>query len=222
LQRGAEVALHEQLAGLGRPAAGQIDRGAAVPAAILLGVLLDVVGQERIHDEAVAREARRGGRDLAERHGAVARQRGDPGIGRRRHHGAAHACRHGAAVLAHEHLRIEFLGPPAQPVDGDDLLLGGRVEDDRRHARDVDDVGLDHAEHHAGRAARVDRVAAGLQDLESGMRRQIVTGRDHMARAGDRRAMDEHGGTSRWGWARLTPGGRLVTAAPQGDGEERA
>ena len=54
---------------------------------------------QRVDGKAVAREADRGLRDLAEAHRAEALERGDPGIGRRRHHRAQDALRDLAAVV---------------------------------------------------------------------------------------------------------------------------
>ena len=58
------------------------------------------------------------------------------------------------------------------------LAVLRRVDDLRRDAAEIHLVGLQHADRDAGRDAGVDRVAARLQDLEPGVRREIMSGRD--------------------------------------------
>ena len=100
-------------------------------------------------------------------------QRGDPGIGRGRHHGAQHAVRDFAAMLAHEQVGRQRTRPVAEAGDRLDRAIR-HAEDDRRDAGEIDQIGLQHAQRDPGGATRVDRVAARLQDREPGRRGQIV------------------------------------------------
>ena len=79
------------------------------------------------------------------------------------------------------------LRPDAEAADREDLAALGMVEDDRRHARDVDDVALQHAERDARGHPGVDGVAARLQNLKPGMRRQVVARGDDVPPAADHR-----------------------------------
>ena len=86
-----------------------------------------------MHGEALARIANGGARDVAEAHGAVALERQDPRIWRRRHHRAEDAQRDHAAVLAEESLEPRGPGPAAEPADDHRLVaLGTKVRTDRR------------------------------------------------------------------------------------------
>jgi hypothetical protein len=66
--------------------------------------------------------------------------------------------------MLHEIVGRHALWPRPQAADGEDLPAFGVVEDDRRDARDIDEVALQHAKRDAGRHARIDGVAASLQD----------------------------------------------------------
>ena len=141
--------------------------------------------------------------DLAEAHRAVALQRRDPGVGRRRHDDAQDAERDLAAVLAHEELGVERARPGAEPGDRHDLALLGVVDHDRRDAGEIDEVDLQDAERDPGRDAGIDRVAAGLQYLEPGGGGEVMPGGDGVRGDGDGRAMGvAHGGCSRDGLSR--------------------
>src|SRR6185436_14717377 len=48
---------------------------------------------------------------------------------------------------------------------------------------EVHHLQLDNAEHDAGGDARIDGIAAGFEDLESGLGCQVMTGNDYMLRA---------------------------------------
>jgi hypothetical protein len=129
---------------------------------------------------------------FTEGHRAVLLERLDPCRGRRGHHGAQNARRHRAAMLAPEILDRRRLGPRAEAVDVHDLALFREVDHERRNAGEVDAIGLQHAERDAGGDAGIDRIAAGLENLETGVRGGIVTGGDHVLRAGDRRTIGGH------------------------------
>ncbi len=100
-------------------------------------------------------------------------------------------------MLALKELRIERLWPGAEAGDRHDLLFVGEVDHDRRDTGDIDEIALQDAERDPGGAARIDRVAARLQDVEAGGRRQIMARRDGVPGDGDGRPMGcclGHGG----------------------------
>ncbi len=140
-------------------------------------VPLEAGGHQRIHRKAVPRQADRRCRDLAKAHRAIAPERRDPGVGGGRHHGSQHALRDFAAVLALKELRVEGPWPGAETGDRHDLLFVGEVDHDRRDPGDIDEIALQDTERDPGSAARIDRVAAGLQNVEACGRRQIVARR---------------------------------------------
>ncbi len=92
-------------------------------------------------------------------------------------------------MLAHEELGVERARPSAEPGDRDDLALLGVVDHDRRDAGEIDEVDLQDAERDPGRDAGIDRVAAGLQDLEPGGGGEVMPGGDGVRCDGDCRAM---------------------------------
>ena len=188
LQRARQIGLHELLPRLRHAPVGQKDRGVGLPAPVFVLVRGDRDGEQRIHREALAGIADRIRRDIGEAHRAVAPQRGDPGIGRGGDDGAQHAVGDLAAVLAHEDVGRQCLRPPAET--GDALHLTVRQPDhDRCDAGDVHQIRLQHAERDAGRAAGIDRIAAGLQDGERGRCGEVVAGGNRVTRAVDGRAM---------------------------------
>ena len=192
LQRARKVGLDEFVPRLRHPVVGQIDRGVGRPAPIFVLMRRDRGGEQRIHRETLAGVADRIGRDIGEAHRAVALQCGDPGVGCGGDDGAQHAVGDFSPVLAHEDVGGKRLRPPAEA--GDALHVAVRQPDhDRCDAGDVHQVGLQHAERYARRAAGVDRVAAGFQDGEGGRGRQIVAGGDGVTRAVDGRAMAHDG-----------------------------
>ena len=189
LQRAGEIGLAEHFAGFGRPAVGQKDRRRGRPGAMVGGVPLQALGHQRIHRKAVAGEPDRRRRDLAKAHRAVAPERGDPGVGCGRNHGAHDPLGDLAAVLAHEQLGVERLGPGAEPGDRDHLAARGVIDHDRRHPGDIDQIALQDAERDPGRAAGVDRVAARFEDRKPGGGGEVVAGRDGVAGHRDGRAV---------------------------------
>ncbi len=165
------------------------------PAAIFVLVRGDRGGQQRVDREPLGGETDGRGGDIGEAHRAMPAQRGDPGVGRGGDHGAQHAVGDFAAMLAHEQIGGQRLRPPAEA--GDALDRSVREPDhDRRHAGDIDQVRLQHAQAHAGGHTGVDRVAARLQDGEARRRGQIMAGRNGMAGAVNTRTMG-HYATSR-------------------------
>ena len=126
--------------GLRRTALRQIERDVRRKRPILGLMVGDDLRHQRVDGKAVAGEADRRLRHLAEAHGAEALERRDPGIGRRRHHGAQDALRNLAAVVLLEVVALDRLRPGAETRDRDDAILGGGIDDDRRHAREVHDI----------------------------------------------------------------------------------
>jgi hypothetical protein len=153
----------------------------------------DDLRHQRIDRKAVAGELDRRARHLAETHGAEALERRDPGIGRRRHHRAQHALGNLAAMALLEEVARDRLRPGAETRNGDDAIGVGRVDDDRRDAREVHIFGLHHAERDAACDAGVDRIAARLQNAEAGLGREVLAGGHHVARPHDGRTMGLHG-----------------------------
>ena len=91
-----------------------------------------------------------------------------------------------------EIVRRDRLRPCAESRNRDDAVLGGGVDHDRRHAPEVHIFRLHDAERDAGGHARVDRVAARVQDAEAGFGSKILAGHDHVARAHDGWSMGLH------------------------------
>ena len=90
---------------------------------------------------------------------------------------------------AHEQLGIERLRPGAEPGDRLDFALLGVINHDRRDAGKIDQIDLQDAERDAGGDPGIDRVAARLQDVETGRRGEVMASRDRMPGHRDRRAM---------------------------------
>ena len=117
----------------------------------------------------------------------MALERGDPGVRRRRYDGAQHAHRDVPVVLALEEIGRHRLGPRAEAADGLHLPGLRAVEDDRRDARDIDQIAVHDAQGDAGSHARVDGVAASLQDRKAGLRSQVMPGDDPVPVPADHR-----------------------------------
>ena len=100
-------------------------------------------------------------------------------IGRGRHHGAPHPERHDAPVAFDERVRVERTRPASDPGDGDHLAGLGEADDHGRDPRHAHLIAAHHAEGQDRGDPRVDRIAAVLQRLECGQRREL------MARADD-------------------------------------
>ena len=62
------------------------------------------------------------------------------------------------------------------------FILGG-MDNHRCHAAEVDLVGLYHADGNARRNPGVDGIAARFKDFKGRVRRQVMPGRRHVARA---------------------------------------
>src|ERR1041384_1687085 len=93
------------------------------------------------------------------------------------------------AMLAHEEFGVERLWPGTEPGDRHDFALFGVVDHDRRDTGKIDKVYLQNPARDAGSAPGVDRVAARLQNIETGRRGKVMTGGDRVPGHGDRGAM---------------------------------
>ena len=151
------------------------------PSAVGIHVLGDVVGHHGVHGEALAGVADRRACDVAEAHRAVALEREDPRVRRGRDNGPQQAERHRPAMLVQQCLEPCRPRPPAESADRHRFVLVGHVDDHRRHARALHLIGVDHAERNARGDRRIDGIAAGLQHSVSGLGREIVARRDHVA-----------------------------------------
>ena len=192
LQCPAEIGLHEHFTHFRWASLGQKNFFARRPALVGRAVFLDELRHHRMHRKTVAREANRRGGDFAEGHGAELSERGEPCVGRGRDHAPLDPRRDLPAMLLHEVIGRDGLGPYAEPVDAVHLLVFRGVDDLRRDTAEIDLVGLEHADGDARRNPGVDSVAARFQNLESGMRRKIVPGGNHMPGAHDGRAAGSH------------------------------
>jgi hypothetical protein len=75
------------------------------------------------------------------------------------------------------------LRPGAEPGNRDHLVTFGKVDHDRRDPGETDILRLQHGQRHAAGASGIDRIAAGLENLECGLRRQVMPGGRHVAGA---------------------------------------
>ena len=187
-ERFRQVGLHEFLTGPRRTAARQEHRGVGGPAAVFLLLRRDRGGEQRIDREPLLREADGGGGDVGEPHRAVAAQSGDPGIRRGGDDGARDTGGDFAAMLPHEQIGGQGFRPPAKARDAFDRSVG-QADDDRRDARDVHEVRLQHPERDARGDPRVDRVATGFQNGKAGRGREVMSGRDGVTGSVDGRAV---------------------------------
>ena len=83
-------------------------------------------------------------------------------------------------MVAMERFERRRLRPTPQSADGDDLAGRGGPDHDRRDAAETHILRLHDAERDTAADARVDGVAARLQNLKRRLRRQIMTGGDHV------------------------------------------
>ena len=188
--------MHEFLAQLRRPAMRQVDFDGRRKAADRLLVVADEIGHVRIDRETLAGDADRRRRHLGERHRAVFFERGDPRIGRGRHDRALDPDRDLAAVVLLKVFGARLFRPAAEAADRHRLAALGKPDQDRGHAADADVDAFEDAGRDPGRDPGIDRVAAGLEHLQSGLRRHVMPGRDGMGdahHAGAVGVLDVHG-----------------------------
>ena len=181
LQRAAEIALHENLAHLGRASAGQEDRRRARPLRKIVLPDGELFGQERIGREPIAREADRRRGHLAERHRPEARQCGDPDARRRWNHGVQQPLGDASAKVPMEMLDVGSLRPDTDAADHVGFGAFAQMDHHRRDAAETDELAFQHIDREAGCDARIDRVAACLQHLQAGERCVVVPRHHHMA-----------------------------------------
>ena len=145
--------------------------------------------------EALAGIADGGRGDFGKRHRAEFRQRGNPGIGRGRHHGSQKPDGNASAVAVAKQLEARRLRPVSETGDAEHLAALGGIDQHRGHAGELDLVAVDHAERDPRRDAGIDRIAAGLQHGRARLGRQIVARNAHMAPRRDHGLLrqDRHG-----------------------------
>ena len=179
LQGSSEVFLFEDRANGGNVAIGQeYLRGRRMPRDLVLFGGDDLV-EERIDGKAIARGTNRRGGDITEGHRAPAAQRLYPVRRGRGNDGVQQAIGDRAAVLVVEHGDVGRGRPWSDTVDDPDRSIH-EANHDRRDPAEADKLRFQYVDREAGRHAGVDRVAACLQDLESGEGRVIMTGHDDM------------------------------------------
>ena len=178
LQDAAEICLDEPVAGGGDLAAGHPDADVLRPVPHVVGVPAHVVEHDRVAGEAPGCVAHRARRHVAKRHRAPALQSLEAGIGRGRHHRSPHPERDDALVTRDERIGVERARPSSDPGDGDHLAGLGQADNHGRHARHAHLVAVHHAEGQDRGDPRVDGVAAVVERLERGERRELVAGAD--------------------------------------------
>ena len=193
LQGSGQVGLFEDGARLWGLTAGQIDGRVRWPAPILVGIRLDDACGKSMDGKSVARKTDRGRRDLTKPHGSVPLQRGNPGVGRAGYHGAENTRGNMASVLMLKHLHRGGPWPATQTADRRHLTPVGQIQDDWGHAGHIHQITLQDTQSDTGSNTRVNRIATGLKNMKAGVRRQIVTSRDHVAGAPDGRSMGSDG-----------------------------
>ena len=187
LQEQRQVRLLQAIPLARRPALRPVDGARTVP--VPERRAHELVGKRRapVEHEAFPGVADGRRRDIGERPCAEARQRRQPGIGRRRHDGAWRAERHVALVPLQIGLKRDALAPCADAADRPDLVGPGLPHEDRRHAAKIAHVGLDDVAGEPRRHAGIDRRAATLQHVGGDHRHQRMTGDHRIVLADERR-----------------------------------
>src|SRR5207244_9395280 len=108
------------------------------------------------------------------------------------HDGSHDSLRDLAAVIVLEVVPIECLRPGAEARNRDDAIFSGRIDDDWRNASNVHEFRLHDTECDATRDTSIDRITARFQNLKASFGCEVLSGRDHMPRAHDGRAMALH------------------------------
>ena len=146
------------------------------------------VGDDRRHREAVLGIVDRGLEYLSHAHGAVLLQHLEPAVD-----GTGNGHRvdppdpvHVVLVeLLVQSLERHPVRRPTTRVEADQLLLGGDVDHDERITAQARAVRFHDREHRSRRDGCVDGIAARLQDVEPGIRRERLTRSHDAAEAGD-------------------------------------
>ena len=181
-----EVGLHEAFADDGRLSPGEKDVATRLPATVLAGMGGEVPGHQRVNRKPFVRVAKRGRCDIGERHRAVPPERGDPGIGRGGDDGPQDAIRDPPPEFGDETFERCGPRPPAESADRRDPVLVGKVDHDRRDTGELHQIAVQHAEGDPRRDPGVDGVAARFEHLVARLRRQVMTGGDHVMGGMDR------------------------------------
>ena len=187
LECAGQVGLHQQVANLQGLAARIENLHGAGPLAGVAFVQDDAVAaadqrpmQRGRNGESAGGQFQGWRNHLLEGHGAVPAQRRNPGIGSGGRNRPHDTVGHIPAVFSHEVVDAGLGRPPAQTADLAGFPRRGVVDDDWSHAAKTGVLGQRYVDDNAGRHARVNRVAALLQDTVAGRRRQIVAGADHV------------------------------------------
>src|SRR5689334_4371000 len=175
LQRATQVAQHEYLADLRWAATGQEDGGRGLPPGKILLTRCELLREEGVCREAVAREADRRTGDLTERHCAEALQRREPNARCRRNHAVQQSLRDPAPVIAMEELQVRRLRPNADATNNVCFVARAQMDHRRRDAAEADELTLQHIDGKACGYTGVNRIAAGFQDLQAGERCVVVS-----------------------------------------------
>ena len=175
-----EVGLHEAFTLLRGPAAREVDGLVRGPAAIAVFLGGEVFEHHVVYREPLPCVPDRGRGDVSEPHGAVAPEGKDPRVGGGRHDGAQDPGRDVTVELGDEAVEGGGARPPAETAHGHHPLLFREVDHDRGDAGELHHVAVHHAEREPGRHPGVDGVAAGLEDLVAGLRREVVAGAHHV------------------------------------------
>ena len=199
LQDTAEFGLDEPFAGGGDLAAGHPDGDVVRPVPHVVGVPAHVVEHDGMAGESSGRAAHGARGHVAKRHRAPALQ----GLGwhasaRGRHHRAPHPERHDALVALDERIGVERARPAADSGDGDHLAGLRETDDHRRHTGDAHLVAVHDPQGEDCGNPRVNRVAAVVERLEGGERRELVAGADDVVMTAGN-GHDGHGDL-RLGW----------------------
>ena len=84
------------------------------------------------------------------------------------------------------------LRPDPDTVDHQNRVGTGQADHDRRNTGDIDELALQDANRQPCGDARIDRVAARVQDFEPRLRCKIVTGGNRVPGSHDNRAVGVH------------------------------
>ena len=124
---------------------------------------------------------------MFEGHRPVLLEGGQPGVRRGRHNRSQNAGGYLAAGVLVEVVDVCRAGPPPKPADGHDVVGRRVVDRDGSNPAEVRGVGQRDVDGDTGCHARIDCIAAVLQDPVPGRRRQVVAGRHHVRRTQDQR-----------------------------------
>jgi hypothetical protein len=189
LQRPSEIRLKENLARLGRAAIRAEDRSGSRAGGEIGKLPLDCQRHHRVGDEPIAGVADGGADGVCEAHGAVQLERREPRVRSAGHDRLQNAFRHAVAADPLEELAARASRPCAETVDGHKAPFPPEIDHDRRDAGEAAHLRLDDIQREARRDAGVDGVAARLEDHQTRLRGEVMSGGDDVARARYQRAI---------------------------------